>query len=250
MVLGRVGLIAVLLAARGASAQIDAHAIETDLKGKAMGLRSYSAEPVAKYEWVDDKFVSLPGHLSTLGVFTTRSVKLKGNALTIEGNRGTLVRDVQKNRLVRLGEAPMRLEVDLRNAPATVKSSMLEKMLFIQDVAKAIAGLPMPLQEMLPQNSTGGTPTKCKCSMIFDGGQWTKLAHDDPHYSYPKLKFSIEPEFSEEARKQKVAGSVVVVIYIDSVGHVEDLARTALGVWARREGGDCRSTICLRPSGI
>jgi TonB family protein len=212
----------VLLIARMGWAQIDAHAIEHELKGKPMALRSYSAEAVARYEWVNDKLVLAPGHSFTLGVFTTRSVKLKGKVLVIEGTRGTLVRDAQKNVLVRTGDATMRLEIDLHNAPTILASPMLEKMLFFEDAAKAIAGLPMPLSDVLPLDTTGGAITKCNCSRIFDGSQWVTIGRGDPEYSYPKLKFSVEPEFSEEGRQQKVSGEVVVEIYVDNTGHVGD----------------------------
>jgi TonB family protein len=217
------GLVMALMVARLGWGQIDAKAIEHDLKGKPMGLRSYSAEAVARYEWKGDKLVAVPGHMFTLGVFTARSVKLKGNKLIFEGTRETLVRDTQKNLVVRMGETPMKLEIDLQNAPATLQLPMLEKMLFTQDVADAIAGLPVPLSEMLPLNTTGVVATKCNCTRFFEGGQWIKLAHDDPQYKPPKLKFSVEPEFSEEARRQKVAGSVVVEMYIDNEGHVGDV---------------------------
>ena len=223
MGLRQVGLTVTLLVARVGWAQIDAHAIEHDLKGKPMALRSYSAEPVARYQWVDDKLVPVPGHASTLGVFTTRSVKLKGNTLIFEGDRGTIVRDTQKDLLGRTGDAPMRLEIDLHNAPTTLALHALESMFFFEDAAKAIAGLPMPLSEMLPLNAAGAAAAKCKCSIIFDGGQWIKLAHNDPQYSYPKLKYSVEPEFSEEARKKKVSGGVVVEMYVDSSGHLGEV---------------------------
>jgi TonB family protein len=110
----------------------------------------------------------------------------------------------------------------LHNAPTTLALPALESMLFFEDAAKAIAGLPMPLSEMLPLNTTGAA-AKCNCTIIFDGGQWIKLAHNDSQCSYPKLKYSVEPEFSEEARKKKVSGGVVVEMYVDSSGHVGDI---------------------------
>jgi TonB family protein len=218
------------LLGRAGWGQIDARAVEHEVKGKPMALRSYSAEAVARYQWVDGKFIPVPGHAFTLGVFTTKSVKLKGDKLIFEGNRGTLVRDPQKNLLGRTGDTPMKLELDLHDAPTTLRSPMLEKMLFVEDAAAAIAGLPMPLSEMLPLNTTGVVATKCNCDRIFDGAQWIKLAYKDPQYGSPKLKFSVEPEFSEEARKQKISGGVVAEIYVDNTGHVGD-------VWIGRGAG-------------
>jgi hypothetical protein len=145
--LWRTGFTVALLFTRVGWAQIDVHAIEHDLKGKPMALRSYSAEPVARYEWVNDKLVPVAGHFFTLGAFTTQSVKLKGNRLIFEGTRGTIMRDAQRNILGRTGDAPMKLEIDLRSVPTTLQLPMLENMLFVEDTATAIAGLPMPFSK-------------------------------------------------------------------------------------------------------
>ena len=125
-----VGLVVVLMLARAGWGQIDAHAIEQDLKGKKVALRSFSAEPITQYEWVNDKFAAKPVHLFTPSVFMTRSVKLKNSLLVFEGDRHTLVRDPGKNVLSMTGEAPMRLEIDLHNAPPGLTLPMLETMLF------------------------------------------------------------------------------------------------------------------------
>ena len=37
--------------------------------------------------------------------------------------------------------------------------------------------------------------------------------------SAPQLIFQVEPEFSEEARKAKVAGNVLVTLIVDAAGH-------------------------------
>lgn len=216
-----------LLVTRVGWAQIDAKAIEHELKGTKMALRSYSAEPVTRYEWVNDKLVATPGHLFTLGVFATQSVKLKGNLLIVDGNRSTLVRDPDKNVLALTGEAPMSLEIDLRNAPTTLVLPMLANMLFFPDTVAAVAGLPIPQADWLPANSSGlklsGSMVSCHCKMMFDGRQWTEVAPADPRYSVPKLKSWVEPEFTDKGRVQRISGAVAVQIYVDSTGHVEDV---------------------------
>jgi TonB family protein len=217
------GLVLALMVARVGWGQINAKAVEKELKGKRVALRSYSAESVARYEWRGDTLVAVPGHEFTLGEFTAKSVKVKGNVLYIQGTRGTLVRDAVKNALVQTGDTTMTLEIDLHNAPTTLQLPEMEKMLFFDDEAKAIAGLAMPLSEILPLNRTSGATVTCNCSRIFDGNQWRTISRSDHEYSFPRLKFSREPEFSEEARQQKVAGEVTLVLYIDNTGHVGDI---------------------------
>jgi hypothetical protein len=80
------------------------------------------------------------GRSFTLGVFTTTSVKLKGNTLIFAGTRKTLVRDAEKKVLVRTGDTAMRLEIDLVKVPKTVSLPMLEKMLFFEDESWRLRG--------------------------------------------------------------------------------------------------------------
>ena len=54
--LWRVGFAAPLFV-RAGRAQIDVQASEHDFQGNPIGLRSYSAETVTLYEWVDAKLV-------------------------------------------------------------------------------------------------------------------------------------------------------------------------------------------------
>ena len=217
------GLVVALMVARMGWAQIDAHAVEQEMKEKKVALRSYSAEPVARYEWVNDKLVAAAGHVFTLGIFATRSIKLKKGLLVFEGTRSVLVHDPQNNRMAMVGESPMRLEVDLHNAPAGLTWPMLEEMLFYKDGATLAAGMPEWVSGSLPADVDTAPKDRCECTRIFDRGEWIKLGRKDPQFIMPKLTYSVEPEFTEEARKQKLAGTVSVVIYIDNTGHVGDV---------------------------
>jgi TonB family protein len=223
MGLRRVVLVAVFLLARESWAQIDAHAVEQEMKVKKVALRSYSAEPVARYGWTSDKLVAVPGHVFTLGIFATRSVKLRNGLLVFEGIRSTLVHDPQNNQMDMVGESPMRLEVDLHNPPAKLTWPILEEMLFYKDGATLAAGLPVWVTGLLPADVDTTPKDQCECTRIFDRGEWIKLGRKDPQFTVPKLAYSVEPEFTEEARKQKMAGTVSVVIYIDNTGHVGDV---------------------------
>jgi TonB family protein len=213
-----------LLFARLGWGQIDAHSVEQELKGKPMSLRSFSAQPIERYRWVDDKFVAAPERLYTLGVFTTKSAKLKGKTLVLDGERGTIMRDPKANLLGRMGVVPMTLEIDLSNAPTTLTPSTLKNLLFFEDTQKTLAGLSIAIADMLPADINAMPTTRCDCDRIFDNGQWIKVAKKDPHLVSAKLKPNsmTEPTFSDEARKRKVTGTVAVVIYVNSIGNVEE----------------------------
>jgi hypothetical protein len=221
----RVGLV-VVLTANVAWAQIDERAVERELKGKPMALHSYSAEMAARYQWTGDKLVAAPTHLRTLGVFTTTSVHLKDGRLIFEGERGTLLNDGPNHRLAKMGHDPMRLEIDMSNAPAALTVSALKDMLFFENPEAAIAGLPAPLSEMLPMDPSGMLKTKSHCQRFFDGGQWIEVAGDDPQFKYAKVKSTKSPKqvaAEEEMSQKRISVASRVVMYVDSRGAVEDV---------------------------
>ena len=63
-------LAAAMLLARPVLAQTDASALEAALHGKHLGLRSYSADPVAKFTWVNGKLLPDPIVLHGLEAFS------------------------------------------------------------------------------------------------------------------------------------------------------------------------------------
>lgn len=128
----RVGMVWLLtgMMLRAGWGQQDIRPLEQTLEGRPMALRSYSADSVASYVLAGGTLVPGPIRLHTLGVFTTRSVKVKRDKIVIEGERETLVRDVDKNQVEPIDEAPMRLEVDLHGADSATVLSRLKEMLF------------------------------------------------------------------------------------------------------------------------
>src|SRR5665213_1367393 len=150
MKLRMLGLLAGMMLVQAGWGQNDVPALEKALMGQPMALRSYSADPVASYAWVDDKLEAKPIQLHTLGVFTTRSVKLKKDKIVLEGERATLVGDAQKSHVRPTVKVPMKIEVDLRGADSAVVLPRLQEMLFFADTTSAIAGLPEPVAGTLP----------------------------------------------------------------------------------------------------
>ena len=216
-------LIAVVLG-RAGWGQTDAGALERELKGKQLALRSYSAEPVAKYEWLGDKLVGVPGHVFTLGTFKVGSVWLKGGTLALIGERYTLVRDSKKNQMFAMGGAPMRLEIDLHGATPAEVVPKLKEMLFVEDLHEVIAGLPPTLANMLPTDlSDAPAATGCKCARLFRDGSWIIAALPDAQYIPIRVKSTAEPEFSEEARRQKMSATVKLALFVADTGLVGDV---------------------------
>ena len=81
-------LAATMLLAHPVSGQTDATALEAALRGKHLGLLSYSADPVVKYTWVDGKLLPDPIVLAWAGAFSPDTVRQKGSRVLIEGQFG------------------------------------------------------------------------------------------------------------------------------------------------------------------
>ena len=59
-------------------AQINAKELQKKLKGKELGLRSYSAEPVARYDWTDGNIVAVPARTFAVSLFKTSLSAFEG----------------------------------------------------------------------------------------------------------------------------------------------------------------------------
>jgi TonB family protein len=215
-------LLLALTVARIGCAQTNAKDLEKELKGKPLGLRSYSAEPVAHYDWDGDKIVAVPGQTFAVGVFTASSVKLKNGVVALTGKRALVVRDSGKNILASIPEVPMRLEVDLHGALESKVLSKIKDMLFAADLPDLIGDLPAPLKEELPFDVAAKTAaSSCHCSHILQDGRWTDVeTKGNVDFTFPRVVAQTSPEMSDEALKHKVSGAVVVVVFVDDLGQV------------------------------
>ncbi|HEY6376232.1 MAG TPA: energy transducer TonB [Edaphobacter sp.] len=218
-----ISLLAGLMLSKVAWAQTDAQALESALKDKQMVLRSYSADTVARYDWVDSKLVANPVKMYTFGMFITRSVKLKNGKLVLDGERGTFVRNVKTNEIFLAGKMPMKLEVNLHDAAPAVVIQHLQEMMFFPDAQAAATGLPEMVADDVPFDISRTPQEKRDFVKVFDGGRWTRLDRHSTKIVTPKLVFSVEPEFSDEARNVKINGSVRFAFYVSETGHVGEI---------------------------
>jgi hypothetical protein len=215
-------LAATMLLSRPVLGQTDANALETALHGKPLGLRTYSADPVVKYNWIDGKLLPDEVTLHGLGAFFIDTVRQKGPRILIEGQRETLVRAGGK--LAPMGRVPMRLEIDLQSAdPATV-FPQLQAALFFPNLQAAMDGLPDFVKDMLPFPSDGKFQSTCHCTYIHQGGKWTRLGENDPKLTPPTpVNAAPNPEFNQMAIDAKVSGALTLILYVSERGRVEEV---------------------------
>ena len=203
-----------------ASAQTDAHALEQAWKGKQKPLRSYSADPIARFDWTDGTLAESPITIHTLAIFTTHSVKLKSGKLVVEGDRATLVQNKKKAIVASEASAPMTLEIDLHGADPATAFPSLEPLLFFPDTTTAIAALPHPVQDMLASELGVATePANCKCLRLLIDGHWVSKEYEDPLLKAPRLTAVPKPNFNATAHKH-VSGSIGLLLFVTDTGRV------------------------------
>jgi TonB family protein len=204
-------------------AQTNAKELQKKLKGKALALRSYSAEPVARYDWTDGNIVAVPGRTFAVGLFKTSSVQLKDGVVTLTGKRALVVRDPKKGNVALSAGVPMRLEVSLHGAPESEVLPKIREMVFSEDLTALISDLPTPLKELEQEFDIAedNVSAGCGCTHILEDDLWIDVeTKGDAEYTFPRVSCQAEPEHKEEARRNKVSRSVVLAVNVDDRGRV------------------------------
>jgi hypothetical protein len=214
---------ATVLLARPLLGQTDAAALEAVLHGKAFALRSYSADPVVKFTYLDGKLIPDPILLHGLGAFFTDTVRQRGSRILIEGQVETLVMDSGKVRL--MGQIPMRIEVDIQSATPSVAIPQLQALLFFPTLKAALDGLPEFVADFLPFPSDGKLlPPACHCIHVFQDGKWIQVDLSDPKFKPPAvLKQNSNPALAQMAIDQKASGTIVLIYSVSETGHVDEV---------------------------
>jgi TonB family protein len=224
MILARVWLLFGIVFAWPAYAQTDAHALEGALRDKQLELKSFSAEPVAHYAWVDGKLVDKPAGVHTLGVFSASSVKLKGQKLSITGVRATLVRDMRSGTSGLSGKSGMEIQIDLNGAEPAIVFPQLRDLLFFPDAATAMAALPAPLARLVPAPLVSkASADPCNCTRFLRDGEWVEVPVRDPLFKQVSVLHTEQPNYTDAARSSKVNGAVRLSLLVDTKGEPSDL---------------------------
>ena len=215
-------LAAAMLLARPVSGQTDASALEAALHGKALGLRSYSADPVAKYTWVDGKLLPDPIVLHGLEAFFTDTVRQKGSKILIEGQYSTLV--LSGGKLAPMGKLPMRIEVDLQGANPAAVLPQLQALLFFPSLGAALKGLPEYVADMLPFPVDGKFQPACHCVHVLQDEKWIKLEGNNPKLVPPAfIKMVSNDSLTQMAIDAKVSGTITLIYYVSETGRVDEV---------------------------
>lgn len=188
-------------------------------------LRNFSGETKVHVAWTGSQLQLDAPKWRTFGVVQVRSVKMKGEEVKLECDRHVVLWS-DSNDLARypVGDS-IEISVDLRGGNAAQLFPKLRDTMFYSSTADALAAVPKLVQKMVPAHankvaqSADGTVKPCDCS-DDDPCANTKGAQG---YMFPKVVFTPDPEFSEEARKRKINGDIVTAFMVDESGHVHDV---------------------------
>lgn len=224
VVLCSVGLGPVSIGAQPASSAETA--LRDSLVKSSFILRNFSADAEVHAEWNGTELTLDSPRWRTMGVLKIKSVKLKGQQVRINGIRRTLLYD-KKGQLTLYRSEPPEVEivVDLHAADPNMVLPQLENELFFPSLGDAVAAVPKQLQGSIPGHIlTEWRPKKQSppCDCAADGTD-ACVDHRLNGLQQPKVLRSVDPEFTDEARRAKLNGNVQVALTVDSLGHPMDL---------------------------
>lgn len=196
-------------------------ALRAQLVAQRLVARGFSADAEVHYQWTANSLMMQDPSLRTFGVVEVSSIKIKRGQVEIRGERETLLKDQHK--LVLSGRTPVRFLVDLGVADPISVLPQLKSQLFFGTLDEALAAIPKSYQKMIPYNpSADNTPSTNE--------KWAAEAcgSEAAEFKRPVVVSTVEPVFSDEARRQKYSGTVSIVITVDKTGNAIDpwLARS------------------------
>ena len=192
------------------------------LVGKQFILRSFSAESEVHYGWTNGEITYQAGRYLTFGLLTPDKATYSGGKVNITAHRQIVLLDDQTRKLFTApAKDQVRITVDL--APVDLADALpkLRKTIFFDDVPSAMSAVPPQLAQVVPFPAKGGhaRPSICgDCIWIEVQENWEQV----PKASFqpPVMIKHVEPEFSDEARRNKISGTVASGVLISDQGTV------------------------------
>jgi len=160
-----------------------------------------------------------------------QSVKVKGNQIELRGERHSLMKKKDGSMFLSDPGSHVMLHIDLAGADGAAVLPKLVELLAYPSSDAAIAAIPVQYQKALPPWEDS------KCCHIAETAPAEKVdcaaeGADGSPVNYkmkmigmkpPRLVKSVDPQFSEEARRAKFSGNVQVGLDVETTGRTANL---------------------------
>lgn len=209
--------------------------LEASLADQQLVLKNFSGQDTVQATWSGTGLILEPPQWREFGILTVNGVKLKGHKLTLRCTRRGVVRDAAGRTAFYGQPTKVNIKVDLQDATPKQVLPSIREALFFASVEEAGAAIPKPLQEWVPFRIDAPRPANkaamtkpCDCAHRDETDCSTRgtKAEVQP----PKLVRGADPRYSEDARKAKLNGAVIVQLIADKSGNPQN-------VWVLRPVG-------------
>jgi TonB family protein len=207
-------------------------------------LRNFSADARVKGHWdaASNALVMDQPQVRTMATFIASSVKIKGAKVEIRGDSQIVERDSLTKFAVSPSKSAMVIELNLQGADMNTVLPQLADLLFYPDLDHARAGIPEKYRKALPMKANakcceepaeiqplkhridGVAVRKCDCADVDKSSCVTDGDGKLPEgVKPPRVTYTVDPEFSEEARNSKFSGNVQVALEVGVSGRPDDI---------------------------
>ena len=196
--------------------------LRNELMGHRFILRNMSAATQVHGSW-DGHTVTLDSSdWHTFAALIVHTVKLMGSEVKIEATRNEIVRDKTGKLSLSSVATPVTLTLTLEGDPATLAPTLRDAV-FFPSVDAALAAVPKGFQKAIPPQA-GGIRAPVTPQPACDCADTSGTCHAVNDYGMKRAKVlsSAEPQFSDEARRRKINGTLEVGLLLDDTGAIID----------------------------
>jgi TonB family protein len=201
-------------------------AFRTTLLGQRLILRNFSALSTVDAHWDGSTVVLDEPFVRTLGAIAVDEVKFHSQQIEIKGRRNPLVNDPDKGWAYLPAASDVDVVVKLNGGDETALLQVLQDALFFKTLGEALAAKP---RRVAPPTAAAPSPTPPNQSAVacdcVDRASETCKNRPRPFLGEgpPRLVYSINPVFHEDALAQKFKGAIQVAMVIDTQGNPQNL---------------------------
>jgi TonB family protein len=206
-----------------------ANALESSVANQQLVLRNFSGQEKVQATWSGTGVVLEQPQWREFGILKVDAVKLKGQKLTLRCTRRGVVRDGLGRTEFYGQPSKVNIEVDLQGADPKQALPLIREALFFPSLDDASAAIPKSLQETIPFRIDAPWPahktqvTKlCDCASSGNTPCETD-GSENAQVRPPRFLHGTDPRFSDDARRDKLNGNVIVHLVADKAGNPQDV---------------------------